>query len=120
MAATQLNTPCDTNSDLHISTDGLITSSQKGFSSTSKENTTPEPSFSPSETIAVAESEKTRFEFILDWPLKVLGFIGVLAFGIWAPLSYKATLQQNHGNDVIQSFILQSQTMPAYANTHGE
>lgn len=119
MATPPLSTPCDTNSDLQLSTDGLISSSQKSFSSASKENTTPEQAFSTPDTLAVAEGEKTRFEFVLDWSLKVLGFIGVVAFGIWAPLSYKATLQQNHGNDAIKSFIRQSQNMPAYANTQG-
>lgn len=119
MASPQLSAPFDANSDLHLSTDGLISSSQKSLSSTSKESTTPEHSISSSETVAVAEGEKTRFEFVLDWSLKILGFIGVVAFGIWAPLSYKATLQQNHGNDAIQSFILQSQTVAAYAKTHG-
>jgi hypothetical protein len=41
----------------------------------------------------------------LEWTVKVLGFAAAIIFGAWAPLSYKATLDGNSGNDAAQSQV---------------
>jgi hypothetical protein len=42
----------------------------------------------------------------LEWALKVLGFAAACIFGAWAPLSYKAALDGNSGNDAGQSSMI--------------
>ena len=57
---------------------------------------------SPQNTGTEKETE-TSLEEYLEWTLKVLGFAAACIFGAWAPLSYKATLDGNSGNDAAQS-----------------
>ncbi|KAF1842252.1 uncharacterized protein K460DRAFT_420180 [Cucurbitaria berberidis CBS 394.84] len=46
-----------------------------------------------------------RSDYLLDWALKILGVAAALLFGIWAPISYKATAEGNRDNDASQSDI---------------
>ncbi|KAI9732208.1 MAG: hypothetical protein M1834_004305 [Cirrosporium novae-zelandiae] len=45
-------------------------------------------------------------QFILNFILAVLGVAAAVVFGIWAPLSYKATADGNRGNDEAQQALL--------------
>ncbi|KAF2003856.1 hypothetical protein P154DRAFT_73274 [Amniculicola lignicola CBS 123094] len=44
---------------------------------------------------------------ILDRLLKVLGVLSAIVFGIWAPITYIATLKSNHSNDEAQRLLLE-------------
>jgi hypothetical protein len=46
-----------------------------------------------------------RTEFILDWVLKVLAVASAILFGIWAPISYKATANGNADNNAAQEVL---------------
>jgi hypothetical protein len=37
----------------------------------------------------------TKIEFVLDWTIKIFGISAAVVFGVWAPLSYKATTDGN-------------------------
>jgi hypothetical protein len=43
--------------------------------------------------------DKSGFEKFLDYFVQILAVAAAVVFGIWAPLSYKATVQGNQGND---------------------
>jgi hypothetical protein len=45
-------------------------------------------------------------KFILTWTVGVLGVAAAIIFGIWAPLSYDATVQSNRESDQAQSSML--------------
>ncbi|KAF2255140.1 hypothetical protein BU26DRAFT_547169 [Trematosphaeria pertusa] len=47
-----------------------------------------------------------RTEFLLDWSLKVLGVASAILFGIWAPISYKATANGNADNNASQDSLV--------------
>ena len=48
-----------------------------------------------------------RFEeFICDWMVKALGLIAAILFGIWAPLSYKATRDGDGSNAAAQASLM--------------
>ena len=71
------------------------------------------PSF-PMETPTAGSSNASnplllspRTDFVLDWVLKVFGVGAAVLFGIWAPISYKATTDGNNGNDASQGQILE-------------
>lgn len=38
-------------------------------------------------------------EIILDWGVKILGLAAAVVFGVWAPISYKATADGNNSSD---------------------
>jgi len=46
-----------------------------------------------------------RVEFWLEWILKSLGVAAAIVFGIWAPISYQATVDGNAGNNASQESI---------------
>jgi hypothetical protein len=46
-----------------------------------------------------------RLEFWLEWILKTLGVAAAIVFGIWAPISYQATIDGNAGNDASQASV---------------
>jgi hypothetical protein len=73
----------------------------------------------PSEKVDIAHStrgdnnqstqkEPRTVEFFLTWTLQVLGVTAAVIFGIWAPLSYKASADGNSQNDAAQSVLLSS------------
>ncbi|KAF2192134.1 hypothetical protein K469DRAFT_306179 [Zopfia rhizophila CBS 207.26] len=45
-------------------------------------------------------------EFLLDWTLKILGVVSAILFGIWAPVSYRATTNGNLSNDEAQDQVI--------------
>lgn len=47
-----------------------------------------------------------RTEFLLDWTIKVLGVASAILFGIWAPISYKATSDGNADNNESQDNLV--------------
>ncbi|KAF1951751.1 hypothetical protein CC80DRAFT_495898 [Byssothecium circinans] len=49
-----------------------------------------------------------RTEFLLDWTLKVLSVAAAILFGIWAPISYKATEDANDDNNASQGTIFEA------------
>lgn len=57
------------------------------------------------DAILVPEQKDKLIES-LEWALKVLGFAAACVFGAWAPLSYKATLDGNSGNQDAQNAVV--------------
>jgi hypothetical protein len=47
--------------------------------------------------------EENPLEYFCKWALSATGVAAAVVFGIWAPLSYKATIDGNNGNDASQS-----------------
>lgn len=52
---------------------------------------------------AILDQEaKRKIIEAVEWTIKVLGIAAACVFGAWAPLSYKATLDGNTGNNAAQ------------------
>jgi hypothetical protein len=68
-------------------------------------STAPSPHNTGTEKAAATPDvlQQTSLENFLEWTLKVLGVAAACIFGVWAPLSYKATLDGNSGSDAAQS-----------------
>lgn len=47
--------------------------------------------------------EKSGFEKFLTYAVQIVSVAAAVVFGVWAPLSYKATVQGNQGNDATGS-----------------
>jgi hypothetical protein len=62
----------------------------------------------PSNDQANNAKEPLTIEFVLHWTLQVLGVTAAILFGIWAPLSYKASADGNSQNNAAQSVFLSS------------
>jgi hypothetical protein len=45
-------------------------------------------------------------KFFLSWGIGVFGVAAAIVFGIWAPISYKATIQGNRNSDSAQSSMI--------------
>lgn len=67
------------------------------------------------ETVA---TEPTFTEVALNWAIKILGLAAAVVFGIWAPISYKATADGNSSSDAAQSSLVDAQaSMNGVANS---
>ena len=44
--------------------------------------------------------------FVIKWVGGILTLAASIVFGIWAPLSYKATITGNNSNDEVQSSLM--------------
>jgi uncharacterized protein YlxW (UPF0749 family) len=44
---------------------------------------------------------------VVDWIVKVVGLVAAVLFGVWAPISYRATMQGNTSNDDSQMKLLE-------------
>lgn len=50
--------------------------------------------------------DKDLINFIIQWTCGILAAAAAIVFGIWAPLSYKATASGNRSNDAAQSSMV--------------
>ena len=60
----------------------------------------------PTNQISIAPRAVRFEEFICDWMVKALGLIAAILFGIWAPLSYKATRDGDGSNAAAQASLM--------------
>jgi hypothetical protein len=77
---------------------------QQTFISTapSQRNTGKEKAASSLAVTTPPDDQYASLQKFLEWTLKVLGFAAACIFGIWAPLSYKAAVDGNSGNNAVQ------------------
>lgn len=59
--------------------------------------------------IVVERKRPTFTEVALDWAIKILGLAAAVLFGIWVPISYKATADGNSSSDAAQTSLMDAQ-----------
>lgn len=67
----------------------------------------PGPGPAPTGTIARTSKNDNVISFSLNWICVVLTVVATIVFGIWAPLSYRATADGNRDNNLVQSSMMQ-------------
>jgi len=65
------------------------------------------PAPAPTGTIERTSKNDNVISFSLNWICVVLTVVATIVFGIWAPLSYRATADGNRDNNLVQSSMMQ-------------
>jgi hypothetical protein len=110
--------------DVLPASDDKIDFTSKSINVTSAATNAPSPTPTPHTTTSKRKHapfhrfrESKRAPKFLDFILQATAAVAAITFGIWAPLSYKATLDGNGGNDAATSSLMSAQSAAASAQS---
>ncbi|EON60821.1 hypothetical protein W97_00030 [Coniosporium apollinis CBS 100218] len=69
-------------------------------------STTTSGEMDSSQNSSLLKQKPRKIGYVLDWAVKVVSLIAAILFGIWAPLSYRATVDESHSNDAAQQKVV--------------